>query len=46
MTKSGIPRPVIIPMHANKAVPTFIILNNIKTAGITRDEYLRVSSSL
>jgi predicted RNA binding protein YcfA (HicA-like mRNA interferase family) len=45
MSKPGISRPLIIPMHA-KAVPTFIILNNIRSAGISRDEYLKVLGSL
>lgn len=30
--------PIVIPMY--KAVPVFIILNNLKTAGISRMEYL------
>ena len=36
--KNGIKRPIVIPMY--KAVPVFIILNNLKTAGISRQEYL------
>ena len=45
MTKKGAMRPIIIPMHG-KPVPTFIILNNIKSAGISREDYLRVLSRL
>ena len=36
-TKEGVPRPVVIPDW--KEVPVFIIKNNLKTAGITREEY-------
>ncbi|MFZ3073228.1 MAG: type II toxin-antitoxin system HicA family toxin [Thermodesulfobacteriota bacterium] len=37
-TKAGIIRPVVIPDW--KEVPVFIIKNNLRTAGITREEYL------
>lgn len=36
-TKEGVPRPVVIPDW--KEVPVFIIKNNLRTAGLTRDEY-------
>lgn len=36
--KDNIKRPIVIPMY--KSVPVFIILNNLKTAGISREEYL------
>ena len=36
-TKEGIPRPVVIPNW--RIVPVFIIKNNLRTAGITREEY-------
>jgi len=36
-TKQGVPRPVVIPDW--KEVPVFIIKNNLRTAGISRDEY-------
>lgn len=36
-TKPGILRPVVIPKYA--AVPVFIIKNNLKAAGISRDRY-------
>lgn len=36
-TKQGIARPVVIPDW--KEVPVFIIKNNLRTAGITREEY-------
>ena len=41
MTKPGIRRPLVIPMHA-RDVPVAIILNNLRTAGISREDYLRV----
>ena len=36
-TKPGVARPVVIPDW--KDVPVFIIKNNMRTAGITREEY-------
>lgn len=36
-TKPGIQRPIIIPRY--RAVPVFIILNNLRTAGLSRAEY-------
>jgi predicted RNA binding protein YcfA (HicA-like mRNA interferase family) len=38
-TKKGVPRPVVIPDW--KEVPVFIIKNNLRTAGISRDEYFQ-----
>lgn len=38
--KAGIARPVVIPAYHE--VPVFIIRNNLKTAGISRDEYFRL----
>lgn len=38
--RDDIKRPVVIPMY--RSVPVFIILNNLKTAGISREEYLRL----
>ncbi len=35
--KEGIARPVVIPTH--REVPVFIIRNNLKTAGISRELY-------
>jgi predicted RNA binding protein YcfA (HicA-like mRNA interferase family) len=36
-TKPGIPRPIVIPTYDE--VPVSIIRNNLKTAGISREEY-------
>lgn len=38
--KEGILRPVVIPAY--KQIPEFIILKNLKTAGITRDKYFEL----
>ena len=38
--KPGIARPVVIPTY--EEVPVAIIANNLKTAGISRDEYFRL----
>ena len=35
--KPGVARPVVIPTY--KEVPVFIIRNNLKTAGLSRDDY-------
>lgn len=40
MRKEGYPRRIVIPKK--KEVPVFIILNNLRTAKITRDEYLKL----
>ena len=39
-TKTGVVRPVVIPKYA--AVPVFIIKNNLRTAGISRDRYFEL----
>ncbi len=38
--KTGITRPIIIPKY--REILEFIILKNLKTAGITRKEYLKL----
>ncbi len=38
--KAELLRPIIIPKY--KHVPEFIILKNLKTAGISREEYLQL----
>jgi hypothetical protein len=38
--KAGVLRPVVIPKCS--AVPVFIIKNNLRTAGISRDPYLEL----
>ena len=40
LTKSGVPRPVVIPMYA--ALPVFIIKNNLRTGGISRQRYFEL----
>jgi predicted RNA binding protein YcfA (HicA-like mRNA interferase family) len=40
--KEGIARPAVIPTYDEVPVP--IIVNNLKTAGISRDEYFRLLS--
>ena len=39
-TKLGVARPVVIPKYP--AVPVFIIRNNLRTAGISRERYLQL----
>ena len=41
-TKPGVIRPVIIPKYAS--VPVFIIKNNLRTSGMSRDRYLELLS--
>jgi len=38
--KPGVKRPVVIPKW--EKVPVFIILNNLRTAGMTRDRYFEL----
>lgn len=42
--KHGISRPVVIPTYDE--VPVSIIRNNLKTAGISREEYFRLLEEL
>jgi predicted RNA binding protein YcfA (HicA-like mRNA interferase family) len=42
--KAGIVRPVIIPTYAE--VPVFIIRNNLKTAGLSRDDYFKLLNAV
>ncbi len=39
-TKSGVLRPVVIPTY--RSVPVFIIKNNIRTAGMSRERYFEL----
>ena len=39
-TKPSVIRPVVIPKYA--AIPVFIIKNNLRTAGISRDRYFEL----
>jgi len=39
-TKPGIIRPVVIPKYS--AVPVFVIKNNLRTAGMSRDRYFEL----
>lgn len=39
-TKKGFLRPVVIPKY--KTIPVFIIKNNLRTARITNEEYLKL----
>ena len=39
-TKPGVLRPLVIPKYA--AVPVFIIKNNLRTAGMSRDRYFQL----
>lgn len=43
-TKSGIPRPVVIPDWTE--VPVFIIKNNLRTANMSREEYFKLLESI
>jgi len=42
--KKDVIRPIIIPMY--REIPEFIILRNLKTAGITRNEYLNLLKAI
>jgi len=40
LTKKGISRPVIIPKYSG--IPVFIIKNNLRTAKVSREDYLAI----
>ena len=42
--KPGVARPIVIPAY--RQVPVAIIRNNLKTAGISREEYFRMSEKI
>ncbi|MCF7810009.1 type II toxin-antitoxin system HicA family toxin [bacterium] len=43
-TKTGIQRPVVIPNW--KEVPVFIIKNNLRSAGLSRNDYFEILETL
>jgi predicted RNA binding protein YcfA (HicA-like mRNA interferase family) len=43
-TKAGVARPLVIPAY--QEVPVFIIKNLLRSAGMSREEYLEVLQSL
>lgn len=43
-TKPGISRPVVIPTRQD--VPVSLILSNLKTAGVSREQYLDLLAKL
>ncbi|GKT10890.1 type II toxin-antitoxin system HicA family toxin [Desulforhabdus sp. TSK] len=43
-TKKGIMRPVVIPDWPE--IPVFIIKNNLRSAGISREEYFRLLENI
>ncbi|MBI4081404.1 MAG: type II toxin-antitoxin system HicA family toxin [Candidatus Lambdaproteobacteria bacterium] len=44
MEKPGVARPVVIPAYPQ--VPTRIILANLRTAGLSRDQYFEILARL
>ena len=44
MSRAGIPRPVVIPLHGE--IDVDIILSNLRTAGVSREEYLEAIEKL
>jgi predicted RNA binding protein YcfA (HicA-like mRNA interferase family) len=42
--KPGISRPIVIPTYDE--IPVAIIRNNLRTAGISRDEYFRLLANV
>jgi len=40
LTKRGILRPIVIPKYKN--IPVFIIKNNLRSSGISRDSYFEL----
>ena len=42
--RPGLKRPIVIP--AEKSLPTFIILNNLRLLNISKEQYLEIMSTL
>ncbi len=42
--KEGVSRPIVIPTY--NEIPVSLIRNNLKTAGINRDEYFKLLESV
>jgi len=42
--RPGLLRPVIIPR--NKELPAFVIQNNLRTLGISKEDYVRIMKSI
>ncbi len=42
--KKGLLRPIILPKY--KSLPVFIILNNLRILGVSREEYLKIRRKL
>ena len=42
--KAGIKRPIVIPLE--RTLPVFIILNNLRVLGMSKDEFLKIISKL
>jgi len=40
LVKDGVLRPVVIPKYS--AIPVFIIKNNLRVAGISREDYFKL----
>lgn len=43
-SKAGLKRPIILPEY--KALPVFIILNNLRTLGISTKEYIKIMQEI
>jgi predicted RNA binding protein YcfA (HicA-like mRNA interferase family) len=43
-TKQGVARPIVIPTYDE--VPIFVIRNNLRTAGLSRDEYFKLLENI
>ena len=42
--KSGMKRPIVVPRDTS--LPAFIVSNNLKSLGISREEYLKIIKKL
>ena len=43
-TKRGVIRPVVVPRYSS--IPVFIIRNNLRTAGMSRERYFKLLGGL
>ena len=42
--KQGIPRPIVVPQE--RTLPVFIILNNLRVLGVSKEEFLKILEEL
>ena len=42
--KAGLKRPIVVPLY--EEVPVFVVLNNLRTLGVTRTEFISMMKKI